>query len=451
MTTVRKPAVAGYFYPDNPAELKLQLERFLDEAPDAAGEPVPKAIIAPHAGYIYSGAVAASAYARLRHAAGRLRRVVLLGPAHRIGFRGVALANATRFETPLGQVAVDAQAIAAIRDLPQVLVLDAAHAQEHSLEVHLPFLQTVVGGEFGLVPLAVGEASPAEVAEVIARLWGGDETLIVVSSDLSHYHDYATAQQMDSATSRAIERLRYEDIGYDDACGRAPICGLLYVARERGLAARTIDLRNSGDTAGARDQVVGYGSYVLTSVANGFSAKERATLLAVARAALWEGARGCRLAVRVEEFAPVLRAPRATFVTLELEGALRGCVGALEACQPLVVDTAANAYSAGYGDPRFQSLLAAEVERIDIHISVLSAQEQIVFRSEAELLQQLRPGIDGLVIREYGLRGTFLPQVWEFLPEPRDFLEHLKHKAGLPSGYWSDTLTASRYTIESIP
>jgi AmmeMemoRadiSam system protein B len=260
MTAIRRPAVAGMFYPADPAELRRVIGRFL-AAVKSAG-PAPKALIAPHAGYIYSGPVAASVYARLAPLRGTISRVVLLGPAHRVGFRGLALSDADHFLTPLGQVAVDKTAAQALGDLPQVRVHDAAHAGEHSLEVHLPFLQELLG-EFRLVPIVVGEAGPEEVAEVLERLWGGPETLIVVSSDLSHYHDYATAQKLDRATSQAIEGLRYEDIGYDDACGRTPVGGLLCYARRHGLKARTLDLRNSGDTAGPRDRVVGYGAYVL--------------------------------------------------------------------------------------------------------------------------------------------------------------------------------------------
>jgi len=261
MATVRKPAVAGLFYPEEPRTLKADVGRYLsDVTPGAA--PAPKAIIVPHAGYVYSGPIAASAYARLEPARASIRRVVLLGPAHRVGFRGLAMPTVKYFETPLGRVPLDSDALNRIADLPQVVVRDDAHAEEHSLEVHLPFLQTLLD-DFTLIPLVVGEASAAEVGEVLERLWGGPETLIVISSDLSHYHSYATAQQLDRATSDAIEQLRYEDLDYDSACGRNPVSGLLYVARKHGLGARTIDLRNSGDTAGPRSQVVGYGAYLI--------------------------------------------------------------------------------------------------------------------------------------------------------------------------------------------
>lgn len=257
---VRRPAVAGLFYPDDPAELEAAIRAYLAEAADPDA-PLPKAVIAPHAGYVYSGPVAASAYAPLSAGRGRIRRVVLLGPSHRVPFRGLAASSAAWFETPLGRVPVDRAAITAILDLPQVQVLDAAHAQEHSLEVHLPFLQAVLG-EFSLVPLVVGDATPAEVGEVLERLWGGPETVIVISSDLSHYLDYETARRIDAATARAIEALEPEAIGYEQACGRNPVNGLLWVARRKGLHARTVDLRSSGDTAGPRDQVVGYGAWL---------------------------------------------------------------------------------------------------------------------------------------------------------------------------------------------
>ena len=259
MSQVRRPAVAGLFYPDQPEELHAMIRGFLKQA-EATGA-APKALIAPHAGYVYSGPVAASAYALLAQAQGTIKKVVLIGPSHRVGFRGIAACSADSYATPLGIVVIDRDSIEKILDLPGVGLLDQAHAQEHSLEVHLPFLQEVLG-DFELIPLVAGEATVEEVAAVLERLWGGPETLIVISSDLSHYHDYGTARKMDRATSDAIENLRPEAIDYESACGRVPVTGLLAVARKRGLSARTVDLRNSGDTAGGRDKVVGYGAYV---------------------------------------------------------------------------------------------------------------------------------------------------------------------------------------------
>ena len=260
MASIRPAAVAGQFYPDDREQLSKTVKTLLSAAQTSLS--APKALIAPHAGYVYSGPIAASAYARLTAARSTIRRVVLLGPSHRVPFHGLAISSADAFETPLGLVAVDKPMIEDVSRMPQVHLLDEAHAREHSLEVHLPFLQMLLE-DFTLVPLVVGDASPREVAQVLARAWGGPETVIIVSSDLSHYHDYETAIRMDSDTSRAIEALRLQDIDYDHACGRNPINGLLHLARQNGLRAETLDLRNSGDTAGPRDQVVGYGAYAL--------------------------------------------------------------------------------------------------------------------------------------------------------------------------------------------
>ncbi len=257
---IRTPAVAGMFYPAEPEPLTGMVHEFLN-VPHGSG-PAPKAIIAPHAGYVYSGPIAGTAYAQLEGARSIIRRVVLLGPSHRVHVRGLAAPESDTFAMPFGDVPVDRAAIDGLADLPQVTLNEEAHAPEHGLEVHLPFLQLTLD-EFSIVPFVVGDATPEEVAEVIARLWGGPETLIVISSDLSHYHDYDTARRMDEATSKAIETLRPEDIGPEQACGRIPIQGLLIVAREKGLRAEILDLRNSGDTAGPRDQVVGYGAYAV--------------------------------------------------------------------------------------------------------------------------------------------------------------------------------------------
>jgi MEMO1 family protein len=264
MTSIRATAVAGLFYPAHPAELRQMVQDFLRAAPPAPAPPsfLPKAIIAPHAGYIYSGPIAGSAYAALSGRGRQIRRVLLLGPAHTLSFRGLAAPTADSFATPLGDVPVDHNGLAAIADLPQVQTLDAAHIREHGLEVHLPFLQIILE-DFTLVPLVVGETGSNEVTEIIERLWGGPETLIVISSDLSHYHDYITAQQLDTATAEAIEQLEPEAISRYQACGRLPIQGLLLAAQRRQLAVHRLDLRNSGDTAGTKDRVVGYGAWVI--------------------------------------------------------------------------------------------------------------------------------------------------------------------------------------------
>jgi AmmeMemoRadiSam system protein B len=257
-TSMRPAAVAGLFYPADRGALARTVSDLVGSAPRNAAA-VPKAIIAPHAGYVYSGPIAASAYALLAPARDTITRVVLLGPTHRVAVRGLALPSVSRFVTPLGPVEIDGQAREALKKLPQVVVRDDAHALEHSLEVHLPFLQTVLR-EFKLVPLAVGHAGAPEVAAVLDALWGGRETLIVVSSDLSHYLAYDKARNVDRSTSEAILALR-TDVRHEQACGATPVCGLALTAQSRKLRPELLDLRNSGDTAGDKSRVVGYGAF----------------------------------------------------------------------------------------------------------------------------------------------------------------------------------------------
>jgi hypothetical protein len=265
MQSVRPAAVAGMFYPGNPADLARDVEAMLADAGAQARRLRPKALVAPHAGYIYSGPVAASAYALLKPIARRIRRVILLGPTHRVAVRGLALPGVHAFSTPLGTVEIDEAAVQQIAGLPQVIVSPEAHALEHSLEVHLPFLQTLLP-EFKLLPLAVGMASADEVAEVLESLWGGDETLIVISSDLSHFLPYEAAQQVDRETMQAILDMRHP-VSHEQACGGTPINGLMLAARRHHLTPHLLDLRNSGDTAGSRDRVVGYGAFAFAEEA----------------------------------------------------------------------------------------------------------------------------------------------------------------------------------------
>jgi AmmeMemoRadiSam system protein B len=260
MRQIQMPSVAGMFYPADPEQLRGDLSRYLADA-SATGGPPPKAVIVPHAGYVYSGPVAATAYRRLTPVREKIERVVLLAPAHRMALHGIAATSADAFRTPLGDVPVDRETIESACALPFVNQIDNAFTGEHAIEVQLPFLQSLLD-RFRIVPFVVGESRPNEVAQLLDSLWGGDETLIVISSDLSHYMDYASACSRDRVTSAAIEALDPDRIDYTDACGRNPVNGLLLCARQRGLEVETLDLRNSGDTAGDKRRVVGYGAYV---------------------------------------------------------------------------------------------------------------------------------------------------------------------------------------------
>jgi AmmeMemoRadiSam system protein B len=252
--------VAGRFYPREPDRLRTEVNRLLAETA-APAMTVPKSLIAPHAGYVYSGPVAAAAFATLRDCAQSIRHVVLIGPAHYVPVRGIAIPTVEAFETPLGIVPLAREALDALDDFPVIVRADAPHVPEHALEVELPFLQILLG-RFELVPLLVGQAAPQDVADVLDRLWGGSETLFVISSDLSHYHDYETARRLDAATAAAIERRDGKRIGPNEACGAYAIAGLLIEAERRRLDAVRLSLCNSGDTAGPRDSVVGYGAWM---------------------------------------------------------------------------------------------------------------------------------------------------------------------------------------------
>ena len=261
MVTVRPPAVAGQFYAAEPAQLAHDIHQLLSGV-HPCSELIPKALIVPHAGYVYSGAIAATAYATLFAIAARISRVVLLGPTHRVAVRGLALPGVDAFDTPLGRIKIDKVAAQSIPHLPQVSVNTLAHAQEHSLEVQLPFLQSVLA-DFSLLPLAVGMATPEDVAGVLDALWGGDETLIVISSDLSHFLPYDMARQADRNTADDILNL-HQPIDHEQACGGTPINGLIVAAQKHHLTPHLLDLRNSGDTAGSRGQVVGYAAFAFT-------------------------------------------------------------------------------------------------------------------------------------------------------------------------------------------
>ena len=417
------------FYPGDPRSLAAEVEDLLG----GAGQPIPrlgypKALVVPHAGYIYSGPVAARAYDELAAARGSVKRVVLLGPTHRVAVKGLAIPSSGAFATPLGTVRIDAPALAAVRDLPQVVLSDAAHAMEHSLEVQLPFLQNVLG-DFALAPFAVGMASAAEVAQVLERLWGGAETLIVISTDLSHYHAYEQARAIDRATIMRIASFA-TDIDHEEACGATPLNGFLQFSKQKGLSLRLLAACNSGDTAGGKGQVVGYSAFGLYEGGEVSLDEAGKTLLSIARETI-ESSLFTKSTTR--ESAPWLAQAGATFVTLTKNDELRGCIGSLEPARPIGEDVAQNAHGAAFRDPRFPAMSAAEWPQCRVEVSLLSTPKPVRFADETDLLAQIEAGTDGLIIEADGKRGTFLPQVWEDIEDKRAFLAHLIRKAGLPA------------------
>ena len=475
LTPSRPAAVAGSFYPADAPALQRAVLAYLAAARPADGRAAvppgppgqadasPKLLLVPHAGYIYSGAVAAMAYARLAAARSRIRRVVLLGPTHRVAVRGLAAPTVAAFETPLGLVLIDRAALAALADLPQVVASDRVHAQEHLLEVQLPFSQTVLAPGFTLVPLAVGDAGADEVAQVLQRLWGGDETLIVISSDLSHFLPCAQAQVVDPTTVARILQLD-DRLDHGQACGATPLRGALRVARRHGLQPVLLDVRNSGDTAGDRARVVGYAAVAFFPAGQAAQpgidhAAEALTgpaaNAAVLGAALLSRARNAiagslGLATGPEPGHPALAQPGASFVTLLRGGELRGCIGTLVAEHPLEDDVRHRALGAAFHDTRFEPVTAEEWPALSVEVSVLGAPQPLPVASEAEACLRLRPGIDGVLLAWRGHRATFLPQVWAQLPRPADFLAALKRKAGLAADFWAPDVRVSVYRVQKF-
>lgn len=442
--------VAGLFYPDAADQCAGMIDAALaDASPPALS---PKAVVAPHAGYVYSAPIAGGVYKLLAERRGEIKRVVVTGPNHRMPLAGMAVASAESWETPFGPLPIDRAGLDRALALPDIAVNDAPFRGEHSLDVHMPFIKRVLG-DVAVLPILVGQARAESVGRVLGALWGGKETAIVISSDLSHFHDYETARAKDGAAGRAIEALRGDQLKDDMACGRYGIHGLIDQARARDLRATAIDIRNSGDTAGGRDRVVGYGAFAFEYAhAARIGARDRAILLDVAKRVVREGARthGKPAVQTAGPVPPTLAAMRACFVTLTIGGKLRGCIGSTAPHRRLIDDVAENAWKSAFGDPRFPSLSEAELDGLEFHIAILSTPRKIEFSSEMELAKALRPDLDGLIIRDQGKSAIFLPSVWSSIPDPAQFLRHLKAKAGLGAQHWSETFQALRYTTESF-
>jgi AmmeMemoRadiSam system protein B/AmmeMemoRadiSam system protein A len=449
---IHLPQVAGTFYPADMIELGAQLRRCLMVARHSTIRH-PKLVIAPHAGLIYSGGVAASAFTGLAARQPAIRRVVLIGPAHRYPFKGLALHPASVWRTPMGDVPVDLVFQRRVKPLAGVSVDERPFQGEHALEVLLPLLQASLE-KFEIVPLLCGDAAPELVAEALERLWGGPETLIVVSSDLSHFMPEQEAKAHDTGTRRLIETLAYDQITSDRACGHRPVSGALLLARKFDLRVTGIDFATSGDLTNDHTRVVGYGAFAFEYAAQArLGSDERALLMSTA-------ARSLLFAVQNGGNAPQLNlqgqlplsmsAIRATFVTLEKEHRLRGCIGSLAPHRPLLLDVVANTIKAGFQDPRFPPLQADELLTLNLSISILSHARTIDVASEAQLIEELSPDRDGLVIIDQGRSALFLPHVWAQIPDPKLFLTALKQKAGLPGDHWSPTFRAKRFTVEKF-
>jgi MEMO1 family protein len=443
---VREPAVAGLFYPADPGRLRSEVTDHVRSAVPPPDLAPPKAVIAPHAGYRYSGATAGAAYRALAPWRGRVQRVVLAGPAHRVPVPGVGVSSAEAWRTPLGDMAVDVTTCRELVERGDAVEADDAHGPEHSLEVQLPFIHEVLG-PVTIVPLVVGRGSAEATGRVLERVWGGDETVVVVSSDLSHYLDDASARERDQRTAVAILEGRSDDVGPYDACGCVPICGLLVAARDHGVVARMLAASTSAETSGDVDRVVGYGSFGFVAP-RPLDDTERRWLSDLARRVIeHEVKAGEPYPLDDDDVPERLRPPGCSFVSLDMAGEPAGCIGSLEPQRSLWRDVAHNARAAAFEDPRYPPIELDELAEATLTVSVLSPLSPVVGDRD-EVRRSLRPGIDGLVLSAEGLRGTFLPSVWGKVDDPDGFLDLLLRKAGLNSDCWPADALVWRYTTD---
>ena len=454
---IRRPAAAGTFYPRDAAVLQGLVDRLLAEA--GARQPQDlTGVVVPHAGYIYSGSTAARAYRLLPRA---VDRVVLIGPSHFVPLAGLGVSRAAAWQTPLGEVALDAErARELVRALPLVEVNDASHDREHSLEVQVPFLQRVLQPGWVLLPLTVGQVPADVVADVLATaLSSAGTSLLVVSTDLSHYLPYEAAARRDAATAARILEERPDEINDGDACGAYGLRGALRLAQRQEWAIEQVGLCNSGDTAGSRDRVVGYGAFVMLpgrpaeEPIEGLVAGELDAvgdeLLRLARRTVEEAlATGRQSVPSPLSLPPGLRQPGASFVTLRdrESGELLGCVGSLEAHRALGVDVAAHALDAAFHDRRFLPLTPEQGESMAVEVSVLGPLADFPAHGYDDLVARVPHGA-GVCVSAGGHRATYLPQVWEEVLEPAVFVASLWRKAGLPPRAWPADVRVWTYDV----
>jgi len=440
--TIRPPAAAGRFYPDDPEELRKMVGTLLRDASGLDVKGTIRGLVSPHAGYIYSGIVAAAGY---RQIAPSTRTVILIGPSHRFPLGGASIPSVTAYRTPLGDVRLSKLAFR-LQKLPIFGSVTEAHKMEHSLEVQLPFLQVMLRA-FEIVPILVNSADPKALAAALAPYIDND-TLIVASTDLSHYYPYERAVSLDRICTSAITGAEFSRMPLCEACGKQAVMTLMHIAEIKNWDAKLIDYKNSGDTAGGRNNVVGYASIAFVDRKEGskkmkesMSIRDKKALLRLARSAI-----EAKLVkdVKVERPEPslILKENRGCFVTLHKYGQLRGCIGTIEPICPLAECVEKNAQNAAFRDPRFPCLGAEELPEIDIEVSILSVPERLRFRDGDDLKRQLRPNVHGVILSRGMHRSTFLPQVWEQLPDKEQFLEHLCLKGGMPANAWKDPATS---------
>jgi len=433
--SVRKPGVAGSFFPADEKKLDEMIDGFLDDAEKQNLYGV-LALVSPHAGYVYSGKTAARGFKQLTDST--IKTVVVIAPSHRAAFKGASIADVTHYKTPLGEIALSDK-VNQLRTQKVFVSNPNAHSKEHSLEVQLPFLQKVLG-DFKLVPIVTGSVDPAEIAEAIKPILD-DNTLIIASTDLSHYHDYDTAVRMDAKTVDAIASLDFNTMRLSgcEACGKTPTLVLMHLANDLNWRSRVLDYTNSGDTAGDKQRVVGYASIAFYT---GLNESEQDYLTSLARETV-EAVVSKNNPPEVDEntLPPKLKEISGCFVTLNKHGGLRGCIGHIMPQEPLYKCVIENAVSAALYDRRFSPVEEDELKEIHLGVSVLSPPKKLVHSGGNDLVEKLVPHIDGIVLRQGRRQSTYLPQVWDQLPTHEIFLSSLCKKGGMRGDCYRDKKT----------
>lgn len=448
MNKVKPSAVAGKFYTSGKEELVAQIETFSKNFSNHY-EYRSRAVIVPHAGYYYSGMLA---YSGIKHLKKDVKNVFIIAPTHYVGFEGLALSKYESWETPLGEIEVS-------REINNQIIkkfyysdfLDEAFESEHSVEVQVPFIQSILPGA-KIIPILVGQVENEKISKLIDYFWDDKENAFVISSDLSHFLPAKEARKVDNLTAEMIETADVEKFNREQACGSGGVCGLTGFVKDRGFSLVRVGMYNSGDVTGDNSKVVGYGSWFLYEGGKTHFIKKYFSdlLMKICKKSILAGIEDKEPDLDYEEMPPVLFEKGACFVTLEKHGSLRGCIGSIVAHQSLIEDLVKNAYNAAFSDPRFMPVEADEFNDLSIAISLLSAPEKMTFKDEDDLLTQIVQGEDGIIIKDGMHQAVYLPSVWEQLPDKKMFLNSLKQKAGLSATHFSETFEAFRYKTEYV-
>ncbi len=458
---IREAAVAGLFYPADVYQLEKTIQGHLQMVSPRLGRR-PHIMIVPHAGYMYSAEVAAKAYQQLLPFNNEIKNVIILGPAHRVPLKGIGLSTASNFRTPFGKIKTNQKITESLLQYPLFNYNDKAHRNEHALEVQLPFLQKTLKN-FTIVPMVYGDVDYSVLAKTLLPLINQNDTLLIISADLSHYLDDKNARKVDAQTAQMIA----SGIAIDEhrSCGSIGINTAMFIAKQLGLRPQLLDMANSGDVSGETDKVVGYASWVFAGAPepeeelspleqevkniSNFVRHNRQNIIKIVKKSLEAAALGKEYKPTREEHPNVLFDKGAVFVTIKLENKLRGCIGSLLPTKAIALDIASNTYLAAREDKRFEPLTIDELPEISFSVSILSGYERVRFNSEEDLLSKIVPQKDGLVLRDGDRQGVFLPSVWEQFPSSVEFLNNLKIKAGLSPSYWSDNVKIYRFrTVE---